>query len=80
MEFDEAILSRIHLKIKYPELTKEARRKIWESFLAEASTSKGPAIIKVGDLKRLEFNEIKWPRGESQHLDYVLILANFIMR
>jgi SpoVK/Ycf46/Vps4 family AAA+-type ATPase len=52
-EFDEAVLSRIHLKIKYPELTKDARRKIWKSFLAEASTSQGSAIIAGGELEQL---------------------------
>lgn len=79
MEFDEAVLSRIHLKIKYPELTKDARRKIWESFLSEASTSKGPAIIKVDDLKRLESMKLNG-REASRNMDYVLILANLIMR
>ncbi|BDD62332.1 hypothetical protein MPDQ_005171 [Monascus purpureus] len=32
MEFDEAVLSRIHLKIKYADLTKDARRGILTSF------------------------------------------------
>ncbi|KAL4780120.1 hypothetical protein BJX76DRAFT_361128 [Aspergillus varians] len=53
MEFDEAVLSRIHLKIKYPELTQDARQKIWESFLAEAHTSQGPAILEGGELEHL---------------------------
>ncbi|KAL4759751.1 ATP-binding protein [Aspergillus foveolatus] len=52
-EFDEAILSRIHLKIKYPELTRDARRNVWKSFLAEVGTSQGPAIIKGVELERL---------------------------
>lgn len=70
MEFDEAVLSRIHLKIKYPELTKDARRKIWESFLSEASTSKGPAMIKVGDLKRLE--SMKLNGREASHNTWIM--------
>ncbi|KAL4780122.1 hypothetical protein BJX76DRAFT_361130 [Aspergillus varians] len=42
MEFDEAVLSRIHLKIKYLELTKDARRKIWEVFFQRLVPLKGP--------------------------------------
>ncbi|KAL4923408.1 ATP-binding protein [Aspergillus undulatus] len=53
MEFDEAVLSRIHLKIKYPELTQGARRNIWISFLAEARTSQGPAKIERSELEHL---------------------------
>jgi hypothetical protein len=30
MESDEAVLSRIHLKIKYPELMQDARQNIWD--------------------------------------------------
>ncbi|OAX78485.1 hypothetical protein ACJ72_07209 [Emergomyces africanus] len=47
VEFDEAILNRIHLKVKYEGLTKESRREIWTYFLSKASTDKGPAVVKV---------------------------------
>mgnify|MGYP001040056582 CR=1 FL=1 len=53
-EFDDAILSRIHLKIKYEKLTKEARREIWRCFLSKAYTHQGPSIISDSDLERLE--------------------------
>ncbi|CEL09514.1 hypothetical protein ASPCAL12649 [Aspergillus calidoustus] len=53
MEFDEAVLSRIHLKIKYPELTQNARRNIWESFLSEAQTLQGPATVDPSELEHL---------------------------
>jgi SpoVK/Ycf46/Vps4 family AAA+-type ATPase len=35
-EFDEAILSRIHLLLKYENLNKDARKNIWTSFLKKA--------------------------------------------
>ncbi|OJD12529.1 hypothetical protein AJ78_06894 [Emergomyces pasteurianus Ep9510] len=54
VEFDEAILSRIHLKVKYEDLTKESRREIWTYFLLKASTDKGPAVVEGHDLNRLE--------------------------
>ncbi|KAL2783988.1 P-loop containing nucleoside triphosphate hydrolase protein [Aspergillus keveii] len=53
MEFDEAVLSRIHLKIKYPELTQNARRNIWESFLSGARTLQGPAAVDPSELEHL---------------------------
>jgi SpoVK/Ycf46/Vps4 family AAA+-type ATPase len=53
MEFDEAVLSRIHLKIKYPELTQNARRNIWESFLSGARTLQGPATVDPSELEHL---------------------------
>jgi SpoVK/Ycf46/Vps4 family AAA+-type ATPase len=35
-EFDDAILSRIHLLLKYENLNKDARKNIWTSFLKKA--------------------------------------------
>ncbi|THC87944.1 hypothetical protein EYZ11_012610 [Aspergillus tanneri] len=54
IDFDDAILSRIHLKVKYEDLTKESRREIWEHFLSKAYTPKGSSIFEVDDLKRLD--------------------------
>ncbi|KAF7594872.1 hypothetical protein BBP40_007906 [Aspergillus hancockii] len=53
MEFDEAILSRIHLKIKYTDLTKDARLGILTSFLADARTAQGPPEVKSSELECL---------------------------
>lgn len=53
-EFDEAVLSRIHLKIKYGEHPKSARREIWAFFLSKANTHQGPAIVSDAELRRLE--------------------------
>jgi SpoVK/Ycf46/Vps4 family AAA+-type ATPase len=52
-EFDDAVLSRIHLKIQYTELTQDARRNIWESFLLVAGTPQGPAILETSELEHL---------------------------
>lgn len=56
--FDDAILSRITLKIKYQDLTRDARREIWEYFLSKANTPKGSSIIRDSDLERLEGLEL----------------------
>jgi SpoVK/Ycf46/Vps4 family AAA+-type ATPase len=52
-QFDEAILSRIHLMLRYDDLSKEAGRKIWQLFLQRAIIRQGPAEVKPDELKRL---------------------------
>ncbi|OKL55252.1 hypothetical protein UA08_09481 [Talaromyces atroroseus] len=71
LEFDDAVLSRIHLKVKYSELTKDARLNIWKSFLSEAHTFQGPAIVEAGDLKCLA--SMKLNGREASHLTTVII-------
>jgi SpoVK/Ycf46/Vps4 family AAA+-type ATPase len=53
-EFDEAVLSRIHLKIKYEDLTKESRGQIWSHFLSKARTHHGSAYVEKHELQLLE--------------------------
>jgi hypothetical protein len=52
-QFDEAILSRIHLMLRYDDLSKDAGRKIWERFIERARTSQGSAKVKPDELNRL---------------------------
>jgi hypothetical protein len=54
IQFDEAILSRIHLTIKYKDLSREFRKGLWSTFLTKARTVQGPAMIEEHDLQRLE--------------------------
>ncbi|XRM42628.1 hypothetical protein ABZX51_005838 [Aspergillus tubingensis] len=54
IQFDDAILSRIHLIIEYKNLTKEFRRDLWSTFLSKACTMQGPALVEEHDLRRLE--------------------------
>lgn len=54
IQFDDAILSRIHLIIEYEDLSKEFRRGLWSTFLARARTMHGPALVEEHDLRRLE--------------------------
>lgn len=51
--FDEAILNRIHLMLKYDELSIGARSKIWGQFLQRARTSHGSAVTAHKDMERL---------------------------
>ncbi|KAL2695082.1 hypothetical protein AAEP93_004143 [Penicillium crustosum] len=58
IQFDDAILSRIHLIVKYKDLSREFRRGLWSTFLKRARTVQGPAIIEKHDLRRLESLEL----------------------
>jgi SpoVK/Ycf46/Vps4 family AAA+-type ATPase len=51
--FDKAILSRIHVMLKYGDFSKAAGKKIWELFFKTAKTSQGPPHINANELKRL---------------------------
>ena len=52
-EFDEAILTRIHLMLRFDELDSNARKNIWKTFLNRARTSSGLAKITFSELERL---------------------------
>ncbi len=57
--FDDAILSRIHLMLKYHELGVGVRSQIWEHMLHRAHTSKGGAVVtrnEIGRLATTDFN------------------------
>ncbi|KAJ5115522.1 hypothetical protein NUU61_001281 [Penicillium alfredii] len=54
IQFDEAIISRIHLTIKYQGLTREFRREIWKNLLSKAQTIQGPAIVGHDELQLLD--------------------------
>ena len=52
-EFDPAILSRIHVMLRYGDLTKDSGRKVWKQFIATVNTSQGRARISNAELERL---------------------------
>lgn len=54
IQFDEAIISRIHLTIKYKGLTREFRREIWKNLLSKAQTIQGPAKVAEDELQLLD--------------------------
>ena len=57
--FDEAILSRIHILLKYHESGVGVRSQIWKHILHRAHTSQGGAVIARKEMERLvttEFN------------------------
>ena len=60
--FDEAVQSRIHLGIKYDQLSKKAKAEIWTAFIKQANkvstTGEGGKLSpkQLDDLSRREFN------------------------
>lgn len=51
--FDEAILSRIHLKLRYDCLDNHARMTIWRIFFKKVNTRSGAAEISRRELEEL---------------------------
>lgn len=68
IEFDDAILSRMHLKIRYDGLTKESRRDIWAHFLSKARISEGPSIIKNDELQDLASIALNGREVRKEHI------------
>jgi SpoVK/Ycf46/Vps4 family AAA+-type ATPase len=55
-EFDDAILSRIHIMLRYNDLDVNARKTIWKQFLDIAS--QGSTVISPGEINRLVANKL----------------------
>jgi SpoVK/Ycf46/Vps4 family AAA+-type ATPase len=51
--FDEAILSRIHVALRYDELKKDARMAVWQFFVTRAKTKRGNPACSVEALDEL---------------------------
>jgi hypothetical protein len=68
-EFDETILSRIHLMLRYDDLDIEARKKIWKQFLDRAHTLQGSANISRAEVNRLASSKLN---GRQVCLLYIL--------
>jgi hypothetical protein len=71
-QFDRAILSRIHLLLRYENLTQAARSQVWRNFLSRAATSSGGIDATEKELKGLAISplnsrQVKLP---YQHLGF----------
>ncbi|KAF2259125.1 hypothetical protein CC78DRAFT_82737 [Lojkania enalia] len=68
-EFDEAILSRIHLMPRYDELSSDARKQIWDHFLSRSHTANGAPNIRDEEFERLVSSKLNGP--QVAFLDFV---------
>jgi hypothetical protein len=57
-DFDKAMLSKIHLTLKYSALGINTKRGIWKSFLETTTTIKGKAIYTCNKLDKLVRKEL----------------------
>jgi hypothetical protein len=70
--FDPAIISRIHLALKYEPLKKDARKAVWQSFLSQAKTVAGLAdypsevldVLAEKELNGREVGDVPIPRSK----------------
>ncbi|KAJ5201183.1 ATPase AAA-type core [Penicillium cf. viridicatum] len=74
IQFDEAIISRIHLTIKYEGLTREFRREIWRTQLSRARIIRGCAVIRDDELEQLENLSLNG-RETNTEFDFILQLV-----
>lgn len=70
IDFDDAILSRIHMVIEFKGLTKESRRDLWTIFLSKARTIQGSTVVQADELqllasKDLNGREVSYPASSS---------------
>lgn len=63
IQFDDAILSRIHLIIEYENLTREFRRDLWSTFLSKTCTMQGPAVVDEQGTPTIGVFSSEWTRG-----------------
>ena len=56
--FDEAVLSRIHLALRYQSLGENARYAVWQQFLGQAKTKKGPPGLDEDVIRCLAKKEL----------------------
>ena len=73
-EFNPAILSRIHLMLRYDNLSRYTRNQIWSQFLSRAITPYGDADIKDIEFKRLISGELN---GRQVMLPYIYPALRF---
>ncbi|KFY59939.1 hypothetical protein V496_05480 [Pseudogymnoascus sp. VKM F-4515 (FW-2607)] len=69
--FDDAFISRIHVKLYYPGFTDEERQKVWQTFIDKLIKDRGKTIrvsIDAKDfIKGKQIREVKWNGREIRN-------------
>lgn len=72
--FDDAFISRIHVKLYYPGFTDEERQKVWQTFIDKLIKDRGKTIrvsIDAKDfIKGKQLREVKWNGREIRNGTY----------
>jgi hypothetical protein len=74
-QFDDAILSRTHLVLRYDDLNNDARKQAWGNFLSRAITSSGEAKVTDEELGQLASNKFNGRQVSyiTEYLAFVLL-------
>ena len=75
--FDPAFQSRIHLGLKYSELTFKAKRSIWSMFLGKVKEIEGieTAVFSGGDLDKMAKHNLNVSCGRLESIIVMLIIS-----
>ncbi|KAE9365610.1 P-loop containing nucleoside triphosphate hydrolase protein [Stipitochalara longipes BDJ] len=69
--FDDAFISRIHVKLYYPDFTDEERQRVWKTFIDKLMKDRGHSIRVSIDAKDFirgrEMREVKWNGREIRN-------------
>lgn len=56
--FDDAILSRVHVQLHYPELDLDQRSKLWNNLIEKLESERSSIQVKYGVHEYLESNKL----------------------
>ena len=69
--FDDAFISRIHVKIYYPDFTDDQRRQVWKTFVDKLNRERGDYMRLSPDakyyMKGKEMKAVKWNGREIRN-------------
>ena len=57
--FDDAILSRVHIQMFYPDLNSEQRHMLWKTFISKLEAEKPSMQVKYAVKEYLRSSEMK---------------------
>lgn len=67
--FDDAFMSRVHVKLYYPPFTPEQRQRVWKTFMDKLARERGDSIRLNYDAKEYieKIGSIKWNGREIRN-------------
>jgi hypothetical protein len=80
--FDDAFVSRVHVKLYYPEFTEDQRRQVWQTFVDRLAQDRGDYIrLNIDAKEYLDSSRVramKWNGREIRNGGQCLINAPLI--
>lgn len=76
--FDEAFQSRIHVALRYQDLTSDAKRQIWIAFLKKAHTNDSMRGLPTAGLRGDELHELGEKKVNGRQIKNVVRTASVL--